>query len=605
MSPLLAITVVSALTATTSVRDVASQEDVLWVATDGGLLRIEGSETRVLTPKQGLPDGTVRAIFVERASVWAGTDHGLAELTAQGTVKRIIGRPHRITALTRHQGHLFVGTLRGLFRLKDAARTHANETRYTEEGAHLELVAPARQITALASANRMLYAASAAHGALMLDHGSKPGRRAKPSRRAKRSIRPLVRLGGERLCWDIAVRGDEVWFATSRGLQRVRAGSRRLLHGAVIRTSRELPVADLRAVVIHRDRIFVGSYGGGVSSWNPQSKQWTQETVTRSETNLRVTAIAQNPAGALVVASDRGLWPMSSPQTTSLSSGAPSLPSNDLTSLALTEEGLWIGTFDSGLALLATDGTLEHWSERQGLIDNRINRLAVDNEGALWVATDRGVMQRRKNRFIMRGLIDQHVFALGGRESMFAGAGKHLYVARGQGFVRLSTPGSRPQDIVSLGTEMAVATAEGLARRNFAAGAWSLTTSSGLPRQALPDDWVTAVAGRGPNLYVGTYNRGVARVHGNSVVPMKPDLWVNAGAMLVAHHALWVGTLDQGLWVHTSRGWSHATTDHGLPDNDVTDVIAIPGTLDVWVATRGGLARVRIAGPRRARIDGT
>lgn len=278
--------------------------------------------------------------------------------------------------------------------------------------------------------------------------------------------------------------------------------------------------------------------------------------------------------------------------------GAPptpsTLPDNDLSALARTAEGLWIGTFDHGLALRRPDGSFETFDEASGLLDDRVNRLAVDAEGDLWVATDRGVVERQGNGFTLRGLLDRHVFALGFVDgAIHAGAGAEVFAFTQGAFRRVEQPGARPQDFAegSAGGVL-VASAEGLAHRS--AGRWGLTTSD----DGLSDDWVTAVTVASDAAYVGTYASGVARLTEDRVETLRDDLWVNAGAMAwlpdpSGEGLLAIGTLDDGLWLHQVAGgrWERLGTPEGLPDDDVTAaLLAEDGTL--WVGTRGGLARV-------------
>ncbi|RLB50443.1 MAG: hypothetical protein DRJ42_18820, partial [Deltaproteobacteria bacterium] len=65
------------------------------------------------------------------------------------------------------------------------------------------------------------------------------------------------------------------------------------------------------------------------------------------------------------------------------------------------------------------------------------------------------------------------------------------------------------------------------------------------------------------------------------------ELWVNPHGVQRRDGRLYVSTLGDGLWVY-GDGEAHRIT--GLPSLDVTGVALADG--DLWVATRGGLARV-------------
>ena len=101
-------------------------------------------------------------------------------------------------------------------------------------------------------------------------------------------------------------------------------------------------------------------------------------------------------------------------------------------------------------------------------------------------------------------------------------------------------------------------------------------------------------------MVAGTYNAGLSLVRGGRAESIRDDLWVNAGALEASPDLLAVGTLDQGLWLFDGTTWRTMTTANGLPDDDVTDVIA-DGSGGLWVATRGGVAHVGVAGSDQER----
>ncbi|MFZ5786441.1 MAG: hypothetical protein ACOY3Y_08360, partial [Acidobacteriota bacterium] len=115
---------------------------------------------------------------------------------------------------------------------------------------------------------------------------------------------------------------------------------------------------------------------------------------------------------------------------------------------------------------------------------------------------------------------------------------------------------------------------------------WTLHDS-----RTLPDDWATAAVPFAGGLAVGTYASGLALVGPSGVEPLAPALWVNAGALASTGSLLAAGVLDGGLFLHDATSTRTLGTPDGLPDADVTDVIA-DGQAGLWVATRGGLAHV-------------
>jgi hypothetical protein len=110
-------------------------------------------------------------------------------------------------------------------------------------------------------------------------------------------------------------------------------------------------------------------------------------------------------------------------------------------------------------------------------------------------------------------------------------------------------------------------------------------------------DWVTALARHGDGIVAGTYHGGLSWLEGSDFHIEReahglPAGWVNPHAMRRIGDAYFVGTLERGLVVGSRGAWSHLTVRDGLPSDDVTDVLP-DGQGRAWVATRGGLARVR------------
>ena len=549
---LLAFAVASVVTGVGDVRSLAATDGVRWVGSTGGLVRIEGSEQRILTPRDGLPDGTIRALLAEGDRVVVGTDRGLAFVHAEtGRIVRTVGAGHRITALQRHEGALYVGTDRGVYRVRSGA---------------LELVEATGQVRALASLPDGLYAGTANRGsrrfaATTEAGGDSPG-----------IVARSRRLRGHRLVWDFASDGEALWVVTPNGLEKFVGGRRQAARE--IRAARAIVARGVRSIAVADGELVLGAVGG---AWRYQRGHFRQAADTEGRVVQTIRC-----GEALTLGTGQGLTIVEGESTVTLLEGG--LPSNDLTGLARTAEGLWVGTFRHGLVLIRRDGSTLHFDERHGLVDARINRLTTLGDD-LWIATDRGVARRTGERFELVGLLDRHVsFVAVVGSTVYAGAGDALYMHSENGFEVVSQPGVRPQDVAAH-ERLVVASAEGLAIE--AETGFELATSD----ETLPDDWVTATEYLDGSLFVGTYNAGVARIEGGEATVVVPDVWVNAGALQSIGEVLAIGTLDEGLWLTGEGGQTRLTTQQGLPDNDVTSILPEPdGSL--WVATRGGLARV-------------
>lgn len=105
----------------TRVARITAMEQDLWLATDGGLIRmaINGDRIERFDEGRGLPDTRVYAVLARRGRIVAGTARGLAEISDSGKLKRIapsFGDP--VNALEMDDDTLWVGTRLGLFALK-------------------------------------------------------------------------------------------------------------------------------------------------------------------------------------------------------------------------------------------------------------------------------------------------------------------------------------------------------------------------------------------------------------------------------------------------------------------------------------------------------
>ena len=294
------------------------------------------------------------------------------------------------------------------------------------------------------------------------------------------------------------------------------------------------------------------------------------------------------------------------------------LPSPDVTALAVGDDALYVGTFDRGVAALRRDrddGSLSI-DPVEGLIDERINALAVRRDGAveeLWVGTARGASRVRAGQIThyteADGLPDDHVNAIladadavrlvttRGYAEITAGGLKRVMAENGLPMTRLYAAARTADGALWLGGAHGAARL-GCERAACDTPSWS--TARALSGE-LPDDYVTALLTTGDDLWVGTYSSGLARRSGRRWSSLRePDLpsgWINAGALASWHGRVWAGTVERGLLVSPPQRpgedegrWTTLGIADGLPSADVTAFAADDDGL--WVGTRGGLARV-------------
>jgi ligand-binding sensor domain-containing protein len=278
---------------------------------------------------------------------------------------------------------------------------------------------------------------------------------------------------------------------------------------------------------------------------------------------------------------------------------AQTLPGLDIAALAVAEERLYVGGFDQGLFVLEPDRAPRQLTAPA--LSVHINALAWSaRERALWVGTARGLVRCQvQGQLACRRIgAARPVHALLVRDDgeLVAGGDDGLLFVRGEATRLLGKKQRAPFRAVWALTEDAgtlyVGATNGLfwgAPRAFQPGA-RLSRAS-VVQGSLPDDWVTALLSRGEELYVGTYNAGVARfstrdgkltrdaVNG-SLGHVNP-----AGLVALPGDELAVASME-GLWRGSLAAPSRSRA------GDVTAVARVPGaggSARYWVGTRRGL----------------
>jgi len=584
------------LAKTHDVRMAVQVGDAIWQATTGGLLiQPAGSTTaqpRHLTVADGLPPGQLHVLLREPdGSVWVGGDAGLVRVvqtTAGGAVTLcVLGslKVKAVRALARHRDKLYVGTWgKGLVEVSPTYKVKA-----------VQLGRPRllKRVTSLASTRQGLYVGTAGAGVGLL----RGGRFRRVSRRLLPS--PLV--------WDLAPAsgpGGGVWVATLGGLARVRGS--KVIDTPQTRAAARLPGRDLRSVLVKQgDELLLGTYGAGLhrvrgSATRPVVGAPARGTFWR----LRLDRHSK-----LLAATTRRVWAERGGRLVALA-GLPGPASNDVSAMVRTSDGgLWIGTFDAGLSHRAADGGWRHLGLADGLIDDRINHLAlqrVDGRELLWVATPRGAARLDGATWtrwpagedLARGHVNA-VFVKGRRVYLASSGGLSIFdgkrwqrIGRRQGLpLRQAT-----SVFVDAADTIWVGGLDGLARRPHG-GAWSLLqVASG----QLPNDWITALApATGGAIWAGTYDGGLARLGATSGRPTifreadgLPCGWVNFQALALAGETLWIGSMEGGVVLRHRGRWHQIGTAGGLPSADVTAVV--PGGGGAWIGTRGGIVRIEL-----------
>ncbi|MCP4867432.1 MAG: hypothetical protein GY898_01775 [Proteobacteria bacterium] len=569
------------------VRDAIADETGLWAASGGGLLRVpfaEDQPTQWWTTADGLPDHRLTAIEQVPGGLALGTEGGSVLMVDVTTGSPVVVEyakvgDARISDLMFADDSLYAATWGEGIWMSDG----------TDEALSFAAVGPktgmqSRRVTSIAWSEGELVAGTAGAGLWVRGTNGK-------SRR-------FVQRGGLAgdFIVDLAERGDAVWIATPGGLSKYRRG--------VISTwapGDDCPPGMPRALgtdgslAISGGRIgrigTVSSVGlptspDGLGPWNG---------VPRAEVRWLLRADGRRWVGTdrgIAVEDAAGTW-------TWIVHEGPG--SNDITTAALHDGSLLVGTFDRGASI---DG------QPLRLGNAEVNDALIDADGVAWIATSRGVArvdERVRTFGAMHGLTSDHVGAIATDEEGRVWVGTSAGVQPFDGGSFGAPLGGEDAfkvghvyDLVSTGGEIFAGTLEGLwsVRRGGATG-FRYETGE------LPDSWINGVA-RGPTgrLWVGTYDAGLAMretdgtwrwfIEGEDI----SSGWVNPGAMAaLPDGSVLVGTMGGGLLRIDASGelerWNMAD---GLAGDDVT-TIAVEGET-IWVGTRSGLTRLEVSGDR-------
>ena len=548
------------------------------VATGGGLAIVATDGTsRSLTSIDGLPETRVHAVVEQGNGVWVGTEAGAAYVSFDAPAPRVtrtaLTAPVHVVYVSG-SGAIYLGTRgAGVFRLASAdARPELLRSSVT--GTHA---------TAIAEKDGVVYVAYADGPLARLDAGILKGVDRSPTH-------------GQSL----AVIGSELVLGDLEGLYRVDSTS---VTGTGITsgvTSGVTSIAsvDARGIAASGTSMLVATYGAGLITGSTRGALRTDPVVPKLARSVTVRGDARCVATTEgVYVADGATGAGSAFHKVAL--GGPT--SNDVTVIAANERGtrVAIGTFDSG-ASISEGGVLRrvHGLDR----NETISGFAWQGD-RLWIATAHGLVRvdgdGTARRFTSHdGLPNSYARAI-----HVLSTGRVLVgTDAGAAFV----DGERVTPLLPFKKDLAVPIASPMhatwALASADDGTLYLGTAAGLyfgkdghferaslASGDLEDDWVTALAVDGRDVYAGTYSKGVTRLHFEDQKHVAIQLgggYVNTGGLLLEGGRLYVATMEHLLVRSPSdAGWQ--TMPAAAPGRDVTAVRFVGSEL--WIASRRGI----------------
>lgn len=373
--------------------DVLADDRILWVATNGGGLgRLRDRIFTRIGKEHGLSSDFLTTLFLDRAgALWIGTEGGGINTLDNGKIVTY-GAEHglpaaSITSIAQdHTGRVWVGTHAGLFHLERGRFEKYRAAGLGDALIHDVLVAGdgARWIATSKGISRMI------------------GNRVKSYTTRTGLVNDYV--------FDVYEDGNgAIWAATSGGVTRFYGDSFDSLG-----LEDGLPTDLILTVTADREGNFwLGTNGGGlVRVKNSNFAVFGKREGLSHDIAL---AVMEDQTGAMWIGTAGGGLNKLSGGMIKTYSKANGLTSNMILSLAFDEtNSIWVGT-PQGLNRIGLTGIATYQSP-DGLTDNQVNALLADRSKRLWVGTWGGGLQRwlptRRTLTQREGLASNFVTAL-------------------------------------------------------------------------------------------------------------------------------------------------------------------------------------------------
>jgi signal transduction histidine kinase/CheY-like chemotaxis protein/streptogramin lyase len=554
----------------------------LWVGTQNGLYRYDGSRFGGFGKNEGLPGARIEALHESiDGSLWVGTQYGLArrrgdrfETVPLNVAQGITGREGIASDAS---GRLYLATERGL-----VIGALAGQSSFTlipcAEGAASVYV----------DASGVVWFGCGA-GLSRLENGT------------AQHLGQQEGLPAER--WD-AILGDvegNLWVRSEKSLYVRAAGSRRFetrrglpestntyptlaidprskllvptYHGlarqtdtgwAMIAAEQGLTTNDISAVMQDREgSIWLGLLGSGLARWLGYN-EWESWSEREGLSRESIWSVARDASGRLWVGSQFGLNYAENLAGHLVWKHQPVDGVEMIRTLAPAPDGsLWIGAAPGGLRWLnPRTGESRAYGEENGLKSNNVRHVMLDRQGRLWVSTRDGLFWRDPGSPGFKPALAGETFYMTMMDrsgAIWAAGGHGLARFSGGQWTRFNSTNGLKSDVVSHLAEdpdgslwISYYDAFGLTRLSFPRGQLTLehfTTSTGLRSDK--------------SLFLGFDARG----------------WLWAGS----DHG--VDTFDRARWRHYGRSdgliWDDTNTNAFMADKDGS----------VWIGTSRGLSR--------------
>jgi len=354
---------------------ISDWQNDLWVGTDYGLNRLNGSRIEVYTVDEGLPDNIITTLGIDNAGcIWAGTLQGGAVKIDRGSMRLYdandgLGNQTIRTIHTGRDGSVWLGTLEGLYR-RDQFSDLFEKTGGKLSGPITDMVE---------NENGQILISSMAGGLQLLEkHADEPdlGDLSLPDK----FIHCLLRD-----------RKGHIWIGTdTEGLIQLK-----VREVQEITSEQGLPENGISTLLEDKQgNLWIAMRNSGLCKLSPDGQVTPIKEISGLFTK-RICALYEDPDGTIWCGTkNNGLFNLRNNKLYHLE-GTDSLAGSGVTSLARDSKGkLWIGT-GKGFYSLRYGHNVQR--ESNILKSCRINILCVGNDQSLYAGTENGVYHYRQD----------------------------------------------------------------------------------------------------------------------------------------------------------------------------------------------------------------
>ena len=269
--------------------------------------------------------------------------------------------------------------------------------------------------------------------------------------------------------------------------------------------------------------------------------------------------------------------------------------------LAIEGDYVWVGTTGGVVRLNQNDGSFIKYTTSEGLADNDVNAITIDNSGNKWFGTDDGVSKfdgsSWKTYTTADGLGDNHVNAIAIDEDNHIWFGTYSNgVSRfdGNTWITYTNEDGLVSDnvqaiAVDSGGHIWLGTVHGI--NEYDGHNWKTYTVAG--GNIYYNNFIAIAIDLEGNLWFGEYGDGVTKFDGSTwTTYTTSDGLANNYVFAIAiddEGHKWFGTLG-GISKFDGANWATYNTNDGLSHNDVFAMV-IDQENNKWFGTREGLSK--------------